>query len=87
MWFSTETYEDVLFLNKLCQAMKSGYCIIMWNGRDCGASEMNHHQAHQRPTSIQRRSCCIYSGIGRESSITSFFRKTKQLIPMSTAPS
>ena len=24
--------------------MKSGYCTIMWNGRDRGASEMNHHQ-------------------------------------------
>ena len=22
--------------------MKSGYCTIMWNGRDRGASEMNH---------------------------------------------
>ena len=24
--------------------MKSGYFAIMWNGRYCGASEMNHHQ-------------------------------------------
>ena len=29
--------------------MKSGYCTIMWNQRDCGANEMNHHQPHQRP--------------------------------------
>ena len=32
-----------VFQNKLWQAMKSGYCEIMWNGRDGGASEMNHH--------------------------------------------
>ena len=51
--------------------MKNGYCTIMWNGRDCGASEMNHHQPHQRPVLIQRRWCCVYSGIGRESSIIS----------------
>ena len=24
--------------------MKSGYCTIMWNGRDHGASEMNYHK-------------------------------------------
>ena len=24
--------------------VKSGYCNIMWNRRDHGASEMNHHQ-------------------------------------------
>ena len=29
--------------------MKSGYCTMMWNRRDRGASEMNHHQPHQRP--------------------------------------
>ena len=28
--------------------MKSGYCTIMWNGRDNRASKMNHHQPHQR---------------------------------------
>ena len=26
--------------------MTSGCCTIMWNGRDRGASEMNHHQPH-----------------------------------------
>ena len=35
-------------LNKLWWAMKSGYCRTMWNGRDNGASKMNHHQPHQR---------------------------------------
>ena len=61
--------------------MKSGYCKIMWSGRDHSASEMNHHQPHQRPVFIQRRWCCAYGGIGRESSIMSFFRITKWLIP------
>ena len=32
------------FKNQLRWAMKSGYCTIMWNGRDLGAREMNHHQ-------------------------------------------
>ena len=66
--------------------MKSGYCTIMWNGRYRGASEMNHHQPHQRLVFIQRRWWCVYGGIGRVSSIMSSFRKTKRLIPTSTAP-
>ena len=65
--------------------MKSGYCTIMWNGRDCGGREMNHHQPHQRPIFIQRK-WCVYGGIGREPSIMSSFWKTKWLIPTSTAP-
>ena len=77
--------ENVLFLKQLWQAMKSGYCTIMCNRRDSGASEMNHHQPHQRPVFIQRR-WCAYGGIGRESSIMSSFRKTEQLIPTTTAP-
>ena len=44
--------ENVPFLK---QIVKSGNCTIMWNGRDHGASEMNHHQRHQRPVFIQRR--------------------------------
>ena len=44
--------------------MKSGYCTIMWNGRYRGASEMNHHQPHQRLLFIQRRWFCICGGIG-----------------------
>ena len=38
---------------KLWHAMKSGYWTIMWNGRDCGASEMNYHQPQKRPVFIQ----------------------------------
>ena len=52
--------EHVPFFKKLWRAMKSGYCTTMWNGRDGGASEMNHHQPHQRPVFIQRRWCCIW---------------------------
>ena len=66
--------------------MKSGYCTITLNGRDRGASEINHHQPHQRPVFVQRRWCCVYGGIGRESSIMSSFWKTKRLIPTSIAP-
>ena len=43
--------------------MKSGYCTTMWNGRDRGTSEMNHHQPHQRQVFIQRRWHCVYGGI------------------------
>ena len=43
--------------------MKSGYCTIVWNDRDCGASEMYHHQPHQRPVFIHRSRCCGYAGI------------------------
>ena len=35
--------------------MKSEYWTIMWNRRDCGASEMNHHQLQQTLVFIQRR--------------------------------
>ena len=31
--------------------MKNGYCTVMWNGRDLGASEVNHHQPYQRKSS------------------------------------
>ena len=41
--------------------MKSGYCTIMWNRRDCGASEMIHHQPHQRPVFIPKKvMLCIW---------------------------
>ena len=63
--------------------MKSGYCTIIWNRSDCGASKMNHHQPHL--VLIHRRWWCVYGGIGRESSIMSSFRKTKRLIPTSIA--
>ena len=72
------------FLRKFWLAMKSGYCAKIWSGRECGASEMNHHQPHQRPIFIQTRWCCAYGGTGRESSLMSSFQKTKWLIPTST---
>ena len=72
------------FKNKLWWAMKSEYCTKIWNGRDCGASEMNHQQPHQRRVFIQRRWCCVNGGTGRESSIISSLQKTKRLIPTST---
>ena len=31
--------------------MKSGYCTIMWNGRDHEAREMNHHHNTKGPSS------------------------------------
>ena len=37
--------------------MKSGYCTIMWNGRDRGASEMSHHQPHQDRSSKKVMLC------------------------------
>ena len=77
--------ENVPFLKQIVTGNESRYCTIMWNGRDRGASEMNHHQPHQRLVFIQRRLCCVYDGIGRESSIMSSFWKTKRLIPTSTA--
>ena len=39
--------------------MKSGYCTIMWNGRDHGASKMNHHQPHQRVVFSQESDVCM----------------------------
>ena len=66
--------ENVPFLNKFWQAMKSGYFTITWNKRDRGVSKMNHQQPHQRPVFIQRRWCCVYGEIGRESFIMSSFQ-------------
>ena len=39
--------------------MKSGYCTIMWNGRDNRASKMNHHQPHQRVVFSQESDVCM----------------------------
>ena len=39
--------------------MKSGCCTVMWNRWDCGASEINHYQPHQRPV-FSQRVCCVY---------------------------
>ena len=58
--------------------MKNVYCTLLRNGRNHSASEMNHHQPHQRLLFIQRW-CYVYGGIRRESSIMSSFWKIKQL--------
>ena len=47
--------ENILFLKQIVTADESGYCTIIWKGRDCGATEMNHHQPHQRLVFIQGR--------------------------------
>ena len=47
----------------------------MWDGRDHGASEVNHHQPHQKLIFIQRR-WYVYNAVGRESSTMSSFQKT-----------
>ena len=39
--------------------MKSGYCEIMWNGRDGGANEMNHHQP-PKTTLHPKKMTCIW---------------------------
>jgi len=41
-------------LKTIVMAIKSGYCTIMWNGRDCGASEMNHHQPYTKGLSSSK---------------------------------
>ena len=64
---------------------KSGYCTIMWNGRDHGARERNHHLPYQMLIFIQRKWCYVYGEIGRKSSIISSFWKTKWLVPKITA--
>ena len=48
--------------------------------------QMKWTTTNQRPVFIQRRWCCVYGGIGRESSIMSSFQKNKWLIPKNTAP-
>ena len=79
--------ENVPFLKQIVMGDESGFCTIMWNRRDRRASEMNHHQPHQRLFFIQRRWHCVDDRIGREFSIMSSFQKTKRLIPASTASS
>ena len=68
--------KNILFFFKnLWWVMKNVYCTLLRNGRNHSASEMNHHQPHQRLFFIQR--CCVYGGISRESSIMSSFWKTR----------
>ena len=48
--------ENVPFLKQIVMDNEKWilYNNVEWK-RDCGASEMNHHQPHQRPVFIQRR--------------------------------
>ena len=46
--------ENVPFLKQIVTGDEKWNCTIIWNGRDRGASEMNHQQPHQRPVFIQR---------------------------------
>ena len=40
--------------------MKSEYCTIVWNGRDRGASDMNHHQPHTKGQSSSKEGDVVY---------------------------
>ena len=40
--------------------MKSGYCTIIWNGRDHRASEMNHHQPLKASLHPKKVMLCIW---------------------------
>ena len=40
--------------------MKSGCWTIMWNGRDCGASKINHYQPHTKGWSSSREGDVVY---------------------------
>ena len=76
----------ILYLNvtkmyqffKLWWTMKSRYCTIMWNGEDCWANEMNHHQPYWRLVFLQRRWCHVYGRIGMKSFIMDSIWKTRQ---------
>ena len=63
---------------KLWWTMKSRYCTIMWNGEDCWANEMNHHQPYWRLVFLQRRWCHVYGRIGMKSFIMDSIWKTRQ---------
>ena len=39
--------------------MKSGYCKIVWNGKDRGPSEMNHH-THTKGWSASKEGDVVY---------------------------
>ena len=58
--------ENLLFLKRIMMGNEKWILYNNVDGRDCGASEMNHQQPYQSPVFIQRRGCCIYVGIGRE---------------------
>ena len=54
------------------------YNTVEWK-RSC-PSEINHLQPHQRLTFIKRRWCCVYGGIGKESSFYYEFLPENQTI-------
>ena len=46
--------EDIMFLKDIVMGDESGYCTIMWNGRDCEAKQNEPPPTKQRPVCIQR---------------------------------
>ena len=52
-----------MFLKDIVMGDESGYCTIMWNGRDCEAKQNEPPPTKQRPVCIQRW-CRVYGGIG-----------------------
>ena len=78
--------KSVPFPKQIVMGNEKLILTVMWNGKDHRASEMNHHQPHQRPVSNQRK-WCVCGGIRRESSIMSSFCKIKWLIPTNIDPS
>ena len=59
------------------------FCTTIRNGRDCGASQT---PSTTKTGLLQRRWCCVYSGIGRQSSTMNSFWKTRQFNLTNTAP-
>ena len=79
--------ENVPFLKQIVTGDEKWILYNNVERRDCGVSEMSHHQPHQRPVFIQRWWYCVYSiGVRSKSSIVNSFQKTKWLISTNTAP-
>ena len=51
--------------NVLCHLYIVLYCTIIWNIRDRGASEMNHHQPHQGWSSSKEGNVVYMVGLER----------------------
>ena len=49
--------KSVPFPKQIVMGNEKLILTVMWNGKDHRASEMNHHQPHQRPVSNQRKWC------------------------------
>ena len=43
--------------------MKRGYCPLIWNGEDCGAREMNHHQPSKDQSSTKEGDAVFMVGL------------------------